>query len=71
MLAQVTKSNLEAILTGYEITVGDISGEGDSATRKVLMKDKSKGDLYTGTVTATLTIKEFEDGNKLNGNQGN
>ena len=70
MLAQVTKSNLEAILTGYEITVGDISGEGDSATRKVLMKDKSKGDLYTGTVTATLTIKEFEDGNKLNGNQG-
>ena len=71
MLAQVTKDNLEAILTGYEITVGNVSGEGDNATIKVRMKDKSKGDIFTGTVTATLTIKEFEDGDKLSGNQGN
>ena len=71
MLAQVTKTNLEAILTGYEITVGNVSGEGDRATKKVLMKDKSKGDTFTGTVTATLTIKEFENGDKLNENQSN
>lgn len=72
---QVTETNLKAILTGYEIKVGDKSGDGDSATKKVVMKDKSKGDTFTATVTSTLTIKEFVDGDKLtqnqNQNQGN
>ncbi len=71
MLEQVTKNNLEAILTGYEITVGNKSGNGDSATKKVVMKDRSKGDTFTGTVTATLTIQEFENGDGLSQNQGN
>lgn len=71
MLAQVDKPNLEAILTGYTIVVGNVSGEGDNATKKVVMTDKSKGDTFTGTVTATLTIEKFEDGNKLNQNQDN
>lgn len=71
MLAQVDKTNLEAILTGYTIEVGNVSGEGDNATKKVVMTDKSKGDTFTGTVTATLTIEKFEDGNTLNQNQDN
>ena len=64
---QVTKSKLEAILKGYEITEGTVSGTGDSATKKILMKDKTKGDTFTATVTATLTIQSFEDGDQLSG----
>ena len=65
ILEKVDKTNLENLLQEYTITEENKSESESTTTKKVVMKDKTKNNEYTATITSTLSIQKFEDGNTL------
>ena len=65
ILEKVDKTNLENLLQEYTITEENKSESESTTTKKVVMKDKTQNNEYTATITSTLSIQKFEDGNTL------
>ena len=65
ILEKVDKTNLEKLLHEYTITEVNISDSESTTTNNVVMKDKTQNNEYTATITSTLSIQKFEDGNTL------